>query len=35
MYSFNLWTRGFSDDSMVKNPLANVGDAGDMGSITG
>ena len=35
MYSFNLWTRGFSDDSMLKKTLANVRDAGDMGSITG
>ena len=27
--------RGFPDDSVVKNLLADIGDAGDVGSIPG
>ena len=31
----NTLKRGFSGGSVVKNPLANAGDAGDVGSIPG
>ena len=37
MFIISLYTysQGFPGSSMVKNPPANAGDAGDMGSIPG
>ena len=32
---FGSWVLGFPGGSVVKNPPANAGDAGDMGSIPG
>jgi len=31
----DIWIWGFSGGSVVKNPPANAGDAGDVGSIPG